>query len=1122
MKMGTTEIARRRRCASATAAALICVASLLVSCPNPIPLNLAVQVSDGEAPVITVTSPEAGATYQERVTVAGTVVDADGEIAGVVLRVAELGIEDQVDVDSDGAVSHQIDTADLAETLTFELAATDWNGNAATVSFQMTPDTDGPVFTLSSPTDESEYTSTIELRGSVTDNDSVVETVALEVKAADVEETLTVAADGSFAYDLDATGISKTIIISLTATDAKGNAATLERTLFNDGEGPHIVITEPEDFSAYGTVVRVSGAVTDAEVGATTDEVAEARWSIPGTSYDEPLVLADDGAFSFDFVTRDSGGTSLVDGSASLTITATDKNGNVSELIRTIVKATTGDFASFTVTPGNAQATLEWSEVEGASSYTAWEVRFGGSEANVTSPYVWNGAEGEGLQNGELYSFQIRAHVDDDGADDAWSTVTQVMPASGRTFAPWTREISGDAVTLEWVPNDHVEIYQLERAVSPEGPWELHASLTACEYPDGHVQPGTDYWYRVLPRGITAPVSDAAWANATRLGHPILATVHTPGSANNVVVSGDYVYVADGSGDLRVLDISDPEAPVAVGACAIPGTARDVAVAGDHAYVAAHDHGLQVIDISDPAAPVRVGSYDTDAMANGIAVSGSYAYLVDYQSLPPIVDGGLYVFDVTDPSDPQIVGSHLETNPSSADVAVAGDYAYVAALHRGLQVFSVTDPAAPVLSGTYSTGSNYPLTVHVAGDYAYVGDSNTGLDIVDVTTDPGNPSLVGNCPTPESARGVCVSAGYAYVATKEAGLQVIDVSVPASPVITDSRDTPGSAYGVAVDGGYAYVADSASGVQVIDARLPDTPVVTGQCDVGSERPLDVSVSGSYAYVATGRNGLSVVDISVPTAPAEVGACDTGQFVGAVAVAGRCACVAAFDAGMQVIDVADPANPVLLATCDTPGSAEGVALAGRYAYVADDTSGLQIVDLTVPAKPVIAGGCSTAGSANDVAVAGGYAYVADSLGLSVVRITDPANPVLVGSCNTANRAVSVVVAGSYAYVADNEGSETLQVIDISDPEAPVPIGVGDAAGFGGGHGIDVAAGYVFLTDLNITGSPSLSVFSVDDPTAPHLVGTGTPPYGSNGVAIGGEYAFVADNADLVVFRLLPEL
>jgi hypothetical protein len=52
-------------------------------------------------------------------------------------------------------------------------------------------------------------------------------------------------------------------------------------------------------------------------------------------------------------------------------------------------------------------------------------------------------------------------------------------------------------------------------------------------------------------------------------------------------------------------------------------------VAGAYAYVAAGSSGLRVIDVSDPAAPVEVGFYDTPGEAWGVAVAGDYVHLAD-------------------------------------------------------------------------------------------------------------------------------------------------------------------------------------------------------------------------------------------------------------------------------------------------------------------------------------------------------------------------------------------------------------------------------------------------------------------------------------------------------------
>ena len=69
-------------------------------------------------------------------------------------------------------------------------------------------------------------------------------------------------------------------------------------------------------------------------------------------------------------------------------------------------------------------------------------------------------------------------------------------------------------------------------------------------------------------------------------------------------------FVADGSGGLQVVDISDPASPGIVGSVNPAGSQMDVAVQGDFAYLASDDWGLQVVDVSNPALPVERGYVD--------------------------------------------------------------------------------------------------------------------------------------------------------------------------------------------------------------------------------------------------------------------------------------------------------------------------------------------------------------------------------------------------------------------------------------------------------------------------------------------------------------------------------
>jgi hypothetical protein len=204
------------------------------------------------------------------------------------------------------------------------------------------------------------------------------------------------------------------------------------------------------------------------------------------------------------------------------------------------------------------------------------------------------------------------------------------------------------------------------------------------------------------------------------------------------------------------------------------GPAYAVAVSGDYAYLAAGTGGLFIIDIRDPAKPQRVGGYDTSGSALGVAVAGNYAYVAAYGR-------GLQVIDTRDPAHPQWVGGYPGRCDARA-VAVADNYAYVADCLDGLEVIDIRDPANPQRVGGYDT-SGWGYGVAVAGNYAYVADGDAGLEVIDIG-DPANPQRVGGYDTLGSALHVAVAGDYAYVADGYGGLVILSFGAPVAPTIS--------------------------------------------------------------------------------------------------------------------------------------------------------------------------------------------------------------------------------------------------------------------------------------------------------------------------------------------------
>jgi hypothetical protein len=306
-------------------------------------------------------------------------------------------------------------------------------------------------------------------------------------------------------------------------------------------------------------------------------------------------------------------------------------------------------------------------------------------------------------------------------------------------------------------------------------------------------------------------------------------------------------------------------------------------VTGDYAYIADANGGLRVIDISDPSSPIEAGSYNPSppGWVQDVAVVEGYAYVTD-------LERGLWVVNVTDPAEPS--GSSFYRPPiSPGAIAITEDYAYTAARERSLWVLDITNPANPPVSFDHFFTYGSPQRMTIAEGYIYAV-TDWALDVVDIT-DPTSPTLVGHCSIPGSTDDVFVVGDFAYVAgcvpdydglpslsnilapppLIDACLWVVNVADPAHPEVIGSRCMTSGycASGVTVAENHAYVVGV--GLWIIDIADPANPSEVGFVSGPRE---DVVTLGTYAYVVNSYyNGFCVVDISDPTNPTEVGCHD---------------------------------------------------------------------------------------------------------------------------------------------------------------------------------------------------------------------------------------------------------
>ncbi len=329
------------------------------------------------------------------------------------------------------------------------------------------------------------------------------------------------------------------------------------------------------------------------------------------------------------------------------------------------------------------------------------------------------------------------------------------------------------------------------------------SNLNVCNFgaPDGKLFAG-------LPGPCTITVSNSGF-QAQSIGTVTSSTptglsfVAIPGYANSVAVNGNYAYIAAGSAGLQVVDVSDRANPRVVAGLPLQGNANSIVIHGPYAFVASGVFGLQIVDIAHPLTPVFVGHYMTSGEAWDVVVKGTTAYVAAGAS-------GLQMVDVSSPAFPFLVGAvAVPGTAKGVDVDTVRKLAVVAAGTGGLQVINVAVPSSPSIVGAVALNDARDLAL--AGNYAMVAAFQQSLVSIDLTA-PSNPVIRYSAPGATGgylndvvlARGFALGADVFFVN----GVPVIDVTTPETPVprviIDFSRFRDDNATGIAADATYVY------------------------------------------------------------------------------------------------------------------------------------------------------------------------------------------------------------------------------------------------------------------------------------------------------------------------------
>jgi len=304
------------------------------------------------------------------------------------------------------------------------------------------------------------------------------------------------------------------------------------------------------------------------------------------------------------------------------------------------------------------------------------------------------------------------------------------------------------------------------------------------------------------------------------------ASTHGAGGAVNCLqLRGEYLFVAEGPGGLRVYDAAS---------IANKGFSQRLVTApfsplGHDTHVATENATCVALPTNQPIAPQR-NAGDLMRIENQ---EQPFHALYHYAVVTDAVEG-LILVDVDTLADGEprnnFLTRALTFNPNGAltgarHATIAGRYAYVAT-PGGIAVVDLADPLKPKLDAVVKLADARASQAQFR--YLFVTTAE-GLRVLDITR-PSRPAFVkGAVIALKDAHKLHVARTYAYVAAGSEGLAIVDVGNPERPRVLQRFDAGGrirDARDVAIGSTnaslFAYVADAATGLHVIQLTSPDS------------------------------------------------------------------------------------------------------------------------------------------------------------------------------------------------------------------------------------------------------------------------------------------------------------
>lgn len=473
-----------------------------------------------------------------------------------------------------------------------------------------------------------------------------------------------------------------------------------------------------------------------------------------------------------------------------------------------------------------------------------------------------------------------------------------------------------------------------------------------------------------------------------------LSRFDTPfGSPHELLVNGDYAYVANGSAivciDLKSFEIVSRYLTAKTSLYSFYNEVRfispaygQVVFAGmiARASAAPEIFKIYLVDFSNPQSPVRLGEYylpnreGERGQPRGILGEGRKVYY--------FTSNELGVLDFTDPQrvKPFVLWENRDISSIRCEedlmITLEGDKLHFWDISELKNLNEISTLSAKNISDFYVRSDKKSKTL-----YLTAGNKLTIMDI----TSPDKPREIGTLELPAAGSQKITSVGeYLYISGPEGGVLEVNIKNPETPILTN-KCVLDKNHDFCIVNNHGYLLTS-DGICDFDLKEFSHPQKAGFVPLRGET-LALARKGDSFYLACKEDKIYRVNLS--SGKPQLEKCVSGFAGISKLFAGKGNLYAVMGDRVSILD----GNLFTISSFNVVGSIKGLIERGNYLYISVHPAGLHIIDISEVGNPKQIGSCSTKQSleheVGNLQIRGDRVYLADGAG-GIVRI-DVSNP-----------------------------------------------------------------------------------------------------------------------------------